>query len=263
MRFYGLTTELDRLHSADATVSATTLKATQYSGANEDCVLSNNDFGTGEWRLLNTAVNAPGAGVPWFVAEVAVTDHFSEFYLQGGNGPLPVELVSFRAERRGSAALLRWSTAQELNNERFEVQVSEDGRIFQTIGQVAGMGTSSRSHAYQWSDPYLQQYGSALVYYRLRQVDTDGTADLSPVRSVQVPDKAPQLTVWPNPLREKLQVTGLAPGQRVEILDALGRVMAGGIMPLAGPLSLPLPVPLPAGVYIVRGQGKTCKVVVQ
>jgi hypothetical protein len=263
LRFYGLVTELDRLQAADATASASTLKATQYSGPNEDCTLSNNDSRAGELRLLNTAVSAPGAGVPWFAAEVVVSDHFSEFYLHGSSSPLPVELVSFQAEPQGSVALLQWSTAQELHNDRFEIQVSTDAHTFRTLAQVAGAGTSTVSRVYQWSDPHLQQYDRPIVYYRLRQVDTDGKANLSLVRSVSVPAEAPHLTAWPNPTRENLHVTGLAPGQRVEVCDAVGRIVASGLMPLAGPLSLVLPTSLPMGIYTVRGQGKACKVIVQ
>jgi hypothetical protein len=55
--------------------------------------------------------------------------------------PLPVQLTIFTAEAVGSAARLTWRTASELNNARFEVEASTDGRTFAHLGNVAGHGT--------------------------------------------------------------------------------------------------------------------------
>lgn len=112
VRFYGLTTELARLQAADATVSYATLKATQYSGANEDCDLANDNFATGEFRTLSPVASTPGAGVPWFVAQVVVADHFSEFYLASTSlvlatkgGTLAAGLTVFPNPARTSASV--------------------------------------------------------------------------------------------------------------------------------------------------------------
>lgn len=90
--------------------------------------------------------------------------------------PLPVELVSFTAEALGADALLKWATASEKNNDRFEVEASADGRSFRRIGQVPGHGSSTQPHTYQLTDAAIARYGASVVYYRLRQVDADGTA---------------------------------------------------------------------------------------
>ncbi|MCC3156474.1 hypothetical protein LJ737_04450 [Hymenobacter sp. 15J16-1T3B] len=180
-----------------------------------------------------------------------------------GSSPLPVELLRFTAERRGQDAWLRWTTAQELNNDHFEVEASPDGQTFQRVGSVAGQGTSSSAHDYQFTDAGLLRYGVPLFYYRLRQVDTNGAAQLSAVQAVLVSGEELQLRVWPNPARQAVHVSGGTPGQSVQLLDAVGRVVATGIMPATGALVLTLPGHLPLGIYAVRVQGRSTKLVIQ
>ena len=112
---------------------------------------------------------------------------FSQFALGQAEAftPLPVTLVSFEATAHDGAALLTWTTAQELNNDRFEAEVSIDGQVFGLVGTVPGHGTSTAAHSYSLTDAQLANHGSTkLVYYRLRQVDRDGSSHYSPVRVV-------------------------------------------------------------------------------
>jgi hypothetical protein len=183
--------------------------------------------------------------------------------VSGTNAPLPVVLTSFTAEPLGPDALLKWKTASERNNDRFEVEVSADGQRFQRIGTVAGHGTTTQAHSYQLTDPAIAHYAADPVYYRLRQVDLDGSASYSPVRAVRVAglaDFAAQL--YPNPARggeaPGLLIRTTAPGPaRWELLDALGRTLASQetVLP-AGATTLPLAAagPLATGVYLVRVQ---------
>ena len=77
------------------------------------------------------------------MAELAVADHFSEFYLTGSSIPLPVELTAFTATAKGSAVRPAWATASEKNSQAFEVERSGDGRTFKRIGTVATAGSSA------------------------------------------------------------------------------------------------------------------------
>ena len=84
---------------------------------------------------------------------------------------LPVELTSFAATVVGDEALLSWSTASEINNKGFSIEKSLDGVSFKEISFVAGIGTTNEIHYYQYSD----KLEGKSVYYRLKQVDFDGS----------------------------------------------------------------------------------------
>ncbi|WP_201981576.1 T9SS type A sorting domain-containing protein [Hymenobacter rubidus] len=165
--------------------------------------------------------------------------------------PLPVELVRFTAEPQGADALLRWATASEKNNDRFEVEASADGRTFRRIGLVPGHGSSAQPHDYQLVDPAIARYGTSLVYYRLRQVDTDGTFSYSPVRTVAVSGK-PELALFPNPTTQAATLIGAEPGAAVTVFDAVGRLVLAIPADAAGTTHLALPHGFATGVYLVR-----------
>ncbi|MBL0102387.1 MAG: hypothetical protein IPP51_00605 [Bacteroidetes bacterium] len=66
--------------------------------------------------------------------------------------PLPVELLSFEGKNVNHKNELNWSTATEINNDRFEIEKSTDGILFYMIGQVSGNGTKSCRSDYQFCD---------------------------------------------------------------------------------------------------------------
>ena len=96
---------------------------------------------------------------------------------------VPVELVSFIGSRSGSTVLLQWITGTEANNYGFEIQRSTNKTDFETIGFVEGSGTTASPTSYSFSD------GSAAKeqtwYYRLKQIDYDGTASFSGLAEVE------------------------------------------------------------------------------
>ncbi|MET4106732.1 LamG-like jellyroll fold domain-containing protein [Hymenobacter sp. UYP22] len=215
---------------------------------------SNSD-GAFEAPISATAANAAASTVTFPV------NSFSQTFIGTyGSSPLPVELVRFTAERKANTALLQWATAQELNNDYFEVESSVNGRTFGAVGRVTGHGTSNQAHEYQLTDANLSRYGSPVVYYRLRQVDTNGNVSLSAVRTVQVPGVASALTavVFPNPATDQLTIrlsspyAGKAQGW---LFDAQGRKVQELSQQLAAATSTDIPLSvkhLPNGVYTLR-----------
>ncbi|MBF9239253.1 T9SS type A sorting domain-containing protein [Hymenobacter sp. BT683] len=266
LRLYGLNSEQARLQVADPTATLANLKATQYSGPNEDCQLANN-VASAEHRTLAAPASSP-AGTVYFRAELDVTDHFSEFYLTGSDTPLPVELLSFTAEQRGTTVALAWATASEKNSDRFEVERSRDGHAFERIGQVAAVGSSSSIQSYGFEDSQAPKTASSqgLIYYRLRQVDRDGTFSYSPVRTVKVGaglvGSQPTLALYPNPTTGAATLTGARPGAVVAMYDALGRQVLAAKADASGTAALTMPDGLPAGVYVVRVGTKTLRLTV-
>lgn len=120
------------------------------------------------------------------------------------------------------------TTASELHNDHFDVECSLDGKTFTTVGTVGGAGTSSTAHAYGFRDTKLPA-GATVPYYRLRQVDTNGQATYSPVRSVVLgqSDLAPQLQAYPNPAHGavSVRILGPLPTAPLQLFDAMGRLV--------------------------------------
>ena len=152
------------------------------------------------------------------------------------------------------------TTASEKNNDYFDVERSLTGRDFVSIGQVQDQGSKASATAYQFTDAGIGRQASGLVYYRLRQVDTDGTATYSPVRSVAFTKSlAPTIGLYPNPTTAvtTLDLSQLPTGTyQVQVLDATGRVVLN--TRLAAGLPHPLAVsPVASGTYtvLVRGTG--------
>lgn len=116
--------------------------------------------------------------------------------------PLPVGYTQWDAQFTGSDVRLYWSTATEQNNHYFAVQRSQNGMVWETIGLVQGNGTSEEEHFYSYTDKTPL---NGINYYRLMQVDTDGTPDYTDIRSVNT-EKAERLAIYPNPASNNFTV---------------------------------------------------------
>ncbi len=178
--------------------------------------------------------------------------------------PLPVQLVTFTATlTSASAVALAWATASEVGSARFEVQRSFDGDTWATIGTVAAAGNSATTRSYAFTDASLPA-GESLFYYRLHQVDQNGTAAYSAVRTVALAGASAGLSLYPNPARGgAATLTGVTPGTAVRVLDALGRPVASATADAAGSVALTLPTGLAAGVYVVRAGQRAARLAVE
>lgn len=110
---------------------------------------------------------------------------------------LPVELVTFNGLKKNNVVKLSWQTATELNNEAFMVEKSLDGAKFSTIGKVDGAGTTFETQNYNFVD---ENPGKGVAYYRLKQMDFDGSYEYSDVVSVVLDGRNDDAVVYPNPV---------------------------------------------------------------
>ncbi|TGE06348.1 right-handed parallel beta-helix repeat-containing protein [Hymenobacter fodinae] len=181
--------------------------------------------------------------------------------------PLPVELVLFTAERQANTAVLRWSTASELQNDRFEVEASSDGKAFSRVATVKGNGTTTQTNFYSSQDA-LAKYSSSVVYYRLKQVDLSGKSSYSAVKVVTLSDVVKlEMQAWPNPFVGELsmQIQSPAGGKAfITCTDAMGRTVLTRSVEVnkgASTVSLPEVAQLPLGVYSLTVQQGATRVV--
>lgn len=85
---------------------------------------------------------------------------------------LPVEMSDFNMNCDEGYVTLNWSTNSEHNNDYFKVERSRDGQVFEMMAIIDGAGNATGSNEYSWSD---NDPATGLVYYKLSQVDFDGT----------------------------------------------------------------------------------------
>ena len=158
-----------------------------------------------------------------------------DFYLGGGvtstrvatlftSSTLPLILVSFSAQPSGDRILLQWTTTQETGVSRFEIEKSRDGSSFSTIGRVpVSDGTGVKKYSYTDNAPFTPEN-----YYRLKIVDEDGTFRYSTVyRTKPGESKNISLKVFPNPVKDRLNIRLAAPEGPVQIImhDVSGRTL--------------------------------------
>ena len=171
--------------------------------------------------------NPPGSGSFDDLADV--TDRVESGGLDADSVKLlavPVELTKFEARKDGSNALLTWRTASEINNSHFMIERSEDGERFETIGKVAGAGTSviERSYVFQDESP-----SNGINYYRLAQYDFDGAVTRSDIRTVEFGyiGGSGSISIYPNPVVDNvvIETTGVVETISVVVYDTAGKVV--------------------------------------
>jgi hypothetical protein len=188
-----------------------------------------------------------------------------EIYLLSNVTPLPVQLVSFCAVSRSAGAELSWKTMSETNNYGFYIQRrgANEAAFADIDGAfIAGHGTSAVPQQYSYVDPS----GVAGSWYRLRQVDLDGTTNYSDAVqagiATSVEESTPQafrlLQNYPNPFNPTTVVSFQLPVAsmvRLVVYDLLGREVATLVneMQVAGTHSVTFDARgLSSGSYLCR-----------
>jgi PKD repeat protein len=142
-------------------------------------------------------------------------------YMKANLNPLPVKLVDFNTKCDEGIARLNWLTASEENNEKFIIERSKDGKKFESIGEVSGMGTSRELITYSYEDR-TAIYGTS--YYRLKQQDFDGQFEYSKMISSKCIDKM-DLKIHPNPTDNILHISGYGSKATLSLVNSLGVIV--------------------------------------
>ena len=144
------------------------------------------------------------------------------------NTVLPIELTSFSATCDGHSTLVEWTTATEKNNDYFSLERSDDAINFTEIARIAGAGNSIERLDYSYTDFGVHGGDN---YYRLVQVDYDGTRTASEIivaNCSDMPTEEPEVVAYPNPFNSDLTVElenfGDRPA-RIDVYDVLGRLV--------------------------------------
>lgn len=182
-----------------------------------------------------------------------------------GTNVFPVDLISFDAHVESRASVLSWVTANEVNNSGFEIMRSADGEHYESIDFVAAQpfpnGPDGR-YEYQFIDTEVAWGGR--FYYRLKQVDQDGSYTMSNVVELTIPYEASQVTLlpmYPNPAQVEVTIPfflGERDGVMMGIFSLDGRLnktIIRGTSFEAGKHEVKLNTrDLPAGMYVIKFQ---------
>jgi hypothetical protein len=144
----------------------------------------------------------------------------------GSNNPLPVQLLSFKANKAGKDVLLTWVTVSEVNANSFIVESSIDNKNWSTLGRVKANGNNKSTSNYKLTDGNAFARNNT-VFYRLQTVDNDGSSVYSNIISISnKQSEAQPVTVYPNPFNSDLtielnsEIDGIA---NIQMMDITGR----------------------------------------
>jgi len=146
-----------------------------------------------------------------------------------GRVTLPVELSSFNALSAGNKVLLSWQTATETNNKGFEIERKVNGN-WKRVGYIEGSGTTSQYHNYNFSDDPGELNSFGIIYYRLKQINYDGTYEYSKEVCVDLtPAKYALSQNYPNPFNPGTKISFSLPVSEkvtLKIFNAIGEEVA-------------------------------------
>ena len=163
--------------------------------------------------------------------------------------PLPIELLSFQGETIGAVNHLTWSTATEVNNDHFDVERSADGQSFERIGTLDGAGNSEEELHYELTD---ERPIAGTNYYRLKQVDDDGSATYSDVVVLVNMVTGVECVVRTLDPEGLYMLTCRVPlGARLELFGATGQPLRSKPFSTNGDLEVDLR-PFASGFYFAR-----------
>ena len=179
----------------------------------------------GIWVDLQQDSNVPGPSGS--ITTSGVTS-FSPFTFGSGSplvNFLPVEFLYVDAIPSSSAVEIIWGTASEIDNQYFEIERSEDLMEFNKIGELEGAGFQSAENHYSFRD-LAPLRGTA--FYRIKQVDYDGSFKYSEIVSVQF-EASSKLVIYPNPVTDNrmlVKLGSVSGSGSIEIRDINGRIVS-------------------------------------
>lgn len=179
---------------------------------------------------------------------------------------MPVNLSAFWTSSVQEGIKLNWRTSSETNNDYFVVERSVNAISFDAISnQISGQHNSSSSLDYNFTD--LKPYNK-VNYYRLKQVDTDGSVNYSRIVAASFTDKLVFVSIYPNPATDYILVNIKNPDPKVpvqiSILNQTGIMLSSSQITsdkITDPISLKN---LTTGIYFVKivtnGEGTIFKI---
>lgn len=232
-------------------------KIIDYLIDNSDPAL-NSFLGTGTLGLTyasNTFINNVPLGV---IPSSTASDNivFSITYTYCGPQILATNFLSFTARRQDAqSVLLSWSIGNEVKGRHYNIEVSTDGNKFSAAGSVASdpAGSGDAHYVYGY---YIAPGSQGKLYFRLKQVESNGSGVYSPIRIIDLDADGGSraFMIYPNPPTDYINVVFPSTGGswQVDIISADGALVQRNIFNLASSGRVNFNRKLAAGTYFVR-----------
>lgn len=153
----------------------------------------------------------------------AAVSSFSPFTFGSISFALPLNFLSFNGKRVKDCNNLVWDVGSEINNDRFEIERSSDGKTFTSIGRVKSKGTGAHTYDYKDCVDF-----SGTFYYRLKQVDFDNKYTYSTIIAVNSNSVETAVVVVNNPVSDAIhfKTQNIDKGTyTIHLFNALGQLM--------------------------------------
>ena len=144
--------------------------------------------------------------------------------IDGSDVALPLDFIRFVGDFEDDEVILTWVTDNEIDNDRFEIERSFDGRSFEVIGTETPLNNLNVENTYEFVDRQ-PQFGAN--YYRIRQVDFDGQSTTTEIIVVFADAERFEFTIFPNPVQDKLKIKAnfSTPEMLVNIVNLSGKTV--------------------------------------
>lgn len=191
-----------------------------------------------------------------------ILEHNKRLFLAKGDGlyikdivtgPVPVQFTSFNAACNNNKVVLSWKTAQEFNNDHFEIQRSTGGNVWTNIGRIESAGNSSSERTYTFTNNTI---APANNFYRIAQFDRDEQVRYSNTVALSC-NKTGTFAIWPNPVQNNAFVnifSSNATKVEMKVFDSKGALIQEQSTNInAGNNQVKIDMrPVANGVYILR-----------
>lgn len=177
---------------------------------------------------------------------------------------LPIHLSKFDVILQNRKPLITWTTYSESNNDHFVIQRSQDGRTYFDLAIYKGIGQGASDHELSYSHVDLSP-ASGINYYRLKQVDLDGSSSIFPSRSVLIPTS--EVRAYPTLFSDHLMVDLPLKSASWEwkVFDLTGHELESGKLSSIGKLQIISFNRLADGMYLLKiksdMEDKTVKII--
>lgn len=195
----------------------------QPSGINtiSDLAIFKNDqpcaaaFATVSTKLVTTA----SAYEYGYVLAASVPSFSSFYFAKNTFTALPVTLVSFTGAKQNKSVKLQWTTENEINFSKFEIEKNTDAIHFISMATVAATNRPVNNYESEDAAP-----AKGYNYYRLKMIDVDGSFRYSNIVKINFAGES-SLSLWPNPANDKLMIPEAKERDQINIIDAKGSIV--------------------------------------